>query len=176
MIVLLAALAMAPQTDRVDAMWDSFSETLDRRMDQYYHAGLFEECVSLLQIMRVMEPGDAQISANLAWMYGNLGRLNEELAEYERFQMQNPNNEQGAVALAQAYAARKQYDKIIPLLQPRVATSMFLPTFSLLARAYEEKGRLREALGIWELRLKKFPDDANAKRNISRLKTKLGIG
>src|SRR5438105_10206668 len=114
MILLLAALAMAPQTDRVDAIWDSFSETLDRRMDQFYHAGFFEECISILQMMRVMEPADAQISANLAWMYGNLGRNAEELEEYERFQRENSNNEPGAVALAQAYSLRKQYDKVIP--------------------------------------------------------------
>jgi len=74
MILLLAALAMAPQGDRVDAMWDFFSARRSTgAWTSFITRVFFEECISIPANDARYEPADAQISANLAWMVWKSG-------------------------------------------------------------------------------------------------------
>lgn len=170
-MIVTFIFAVTGQTPRVDAMWDKVDATINRRLDQYWHAGLYEESVTILRILRGMRPTDAEVSGNLAWMLGNLNRKDEGLAEAKSFYRANPGDEIGRILLAQEYMSRKIYDKIIPVLEPLLANAIRIPIFSMLARAYEETGRLKEALNVWELRQKKYPNDVNTKNNIRRLKS-----
>lgn len=167
---------LCPAQGRSGAILDGMEEILTRRLDQCFHAGLFEECTTILRVMSGMHPGDAQISDDLVYMLGNVDRHGEALAEAIRFHKQNPKSLLGTEQLARYYFMRKLYTKVPPILQAVPVKSRTLNVSLMLGRSLEEIGLLKKSLDVWEARLKLFPSDPSAKRHIERLKKKIAGG
>jgi tetratricopeptide (TPR) repeat protein len=176
-VALALLVSIGSAQGRADAIADATYSILERRMDQLFHAGLYEECLSVLKVMQGMDPSEPELSNLVAWMNGNLGRFDEELSELLRFHAAYPDVELAAYQLGQALMAKKLFTRVPPILERFSQASKLRGTFAMLARSYEEMGLLNEALRIWEQKLKNFPDDVdNTRGNIGRLKEKLAKG
>jgi len=176
MITPLIALLSITQTSRVDKIWDDAANIIDVKLDRIYHAGLYEECVVLLRVLRGMDPADADVASNLIFMLRNVERKDEAFAEAQRFFKQNPNSIAAAGELARFHFEKKQWQSVVTVLEPSIARSSDIAGFTMLGRAYEELDRPKDALRIWTIRIKKQPEDPVARRNVDRLTRKLAGG
>jgi hypothetical protein len=61
-------------------------------------------------------------------------------------------------------------------LEPLVGKTKELNAYVMLGRSYEVLGLLKSALRVHEARMKLFPDDAQGKKNLEKLKEMLGGG
>lgn len=172
-LTCLVIAAAAQEQDRTAQIWNEAQDTLIVRLDQSYHSGLYEECVTLLQVLLAINPDDSDLSGNLVWMLGNLDRHSEAMAQAIRFNAANPKDLLGAIDLGTLYSRQKLYSRIPPVLEPLLSEADGYPLFTLLGRAYEELGLLKEGLRVWETRLKKYPDDPTTIAKVDRLRKML---
>jgi predicted Zn-dependent protease len=164
----------ASAQDRADKIWSTMEEIVDRRLDLCWHAGFFEDCVMFLRFKTGMHPRDPQISADLAYMLINVERYDEAVAEARRLFGLDKINPVFAENLADLYYRKKNWPNIIETLAPVIEKTKSLSAAVMLGRAYEETGRLRDALAVWESRLRRMPGDASAQRHIAEIKQKIG--
>lgn len=168
--LLVAVPLCAAAQGRSAEMNRAYDREMDRLIDKYFHEGNFEKATKLLETYAKQHPDDVDISANLAWMYFNLGNDAASMLESHRFVRDNPRNERGKIQLAQQYFTRKLYTRVPAILEPIMAGTRQINAFAMLGRAYEEIGMLKSALRVNEHRLKVYPDDATAKHNVEKLK------
>jgi predicted Zn-dependent protease len=172
---VVAPILMLAQ-GRVDEMQSSYDKEMDALIDRYYHDGDYEKVTKLLRTYAKQHPDDPVISNNLAWMLFNTGKEPDSIVESLRFVRDNPNSEVGKIQLAQQFFTRKLYNRIPRILEPIIATTKAQNAFVMLGRAYEELGMLRSALRVHELRVKVFPNDANGRKNLEKVKQLIAAG
>jgi predicted Zn-dependent protease len=174
-VVVAMPLIAAPQA-RIDDMKAGYDREMEALIDRYYHSGDWERVEKLLRSYSKQHPEDAEISNVLAWMLFNNGNEPASLIEGMRFVRDNPNSEAGKIQLAQQFFQRKLYSRVPPLLEPLVGKTKELNAYVMLGRSYEVLGLLKSALRVHEARMKLFPDDAQGKKNLEKLKEMLGGG
>ena len=174
LVATISLVGPAVAQDRADKIWSTMEDIVDRRLDLCWHAGFFEDCVMFLRFKTGMHPRDPEISADLAYMLINVERYDEAIGEARRLFALDKTNPDFAENLANLYYRKKNWPKIIETLAPVIEETDSLSAAVMLGRAYEETGRLKDALAVWESRLKRIPDDASAKRHIAEIKQKIG--
>jgi predicted Zn-dependent protease len=177
-IVLIAVVLpfLAIGQGRVDELRAGYDKEMDALIDKYYHDGNYEKVTELLRAYAKQHPDDDVISNNLAWMLFNIGKESESIVESLRFVRDNPKNENGRIQLAQQYFTRKLYNRVPRILEPIIGSTKNSNAFVMLGRTYEELGMLKSALRVHEARMKLFPNDAQGKRNLDKVKQMIAAG
>lgn len=176
---LLAASAFsaaAPKSanERMAIIWGSAFARFENQSDAWFDKGEFPKVVNLLRMHSALKPDDYEIATNLGWMLENVENWNEALAVYVRYRKQNPANPDSTFPEANFYFMKKAYAKVPPLLEPSLAKKPQANSYRILAHAYERMQMLHDSKRIWEIYLKRFPNDGAAKVNLKRVNGKIG--
>ena len=176
MIAVALVLAALPDklAARVDAIWGFADARLSRQIDQWFEDGDFPRSIEGLRFQFAYSPNDYEVATNLGWMLENTDRDDQALAVYARYRRQNPGDVDNRLPEAMLYNSRRRYPEVIEALEPSLAGNPHPNVYRLLAKAYERVGKIPDAIRVWELQIKRFPDDGAARANIARVRAKKG--
>jgi tetratricopeptide (TPR) repeat protein len=168
----------APQVpaDRMSEIWDHIDNRINTQSDIWFEDGQFPQCISLLRVQHAYSPNDYDVMTSLGWMLENVQEMDHAREIYLQFSQRFPNNGDAIFALGNSYYATKDWDKAIKYLEPSLAKSSGPDSYIVVAKSYERQGKLADALRIWELELKNFPEIPTAIVNIKRVKAKIASG
>jgi tetratricopeptide (TPR) repeat protein len=171
-------LTASPQASksRLDEIWDHVDNRIITQSDVWFELGEFPLCVSLLRVQSGYAPDDFDIVTNLGWMLENIERVDDAREVYLDFGNRHKSDPNAMYSLGFSYYNYKRYDDAIKVLEPTLIHNPGPNTYRTLAKSYEKKGQPKDAVRIWELELKKFPNEPTAIANIKRVKAKLGSG
>lgn len=183
-MILAATLLLSAQTgganpapDRTDAIWSYADARVARQVDAWFQDGDFPRCVGLLRLQASYAPNDYEVATNLGWLLESMRKDDEALAAYEVYGRDNPNDPDAKLPVAMLYNSRRKYEEMVKTLEPVIAqeaTKRPHPNvYRLLAKGYERLKMYDRAIAIWELQLKRFPNDLPAKANIARVRAKM---
>ena len=169
--ILLSGAAIAQ--DRVDEIWGHATNRLVDQLDQSFEDGDFPFVISMLRVSFADEPKNYDTVTSLGWMLENVQEWEQAEDFYKQFRLDNPGNPEAAYPLGFFYYMRKRYTDAERVLEPTVKVAVHANTFRILAKCYERDKKYSEAIRIWEVQIKKWPDDLPAKANIDRVKKKM---
>ncbi|MBI1332374.1 MAG: hypothetical protein GC165_05805 [Armatimonadetes bacterium] len=171
------ALAVVPTKDRLDEIWGNVDNRVNEQIDVWFDDGEFPTIISLLKVQYAYSPDDYEVATNLGWMQENIELKNDAIATYTEYLNAHPKDGDAALPLAFLYYnMNKDYAKAVEILEPMLKYNPRPNTYRVLAKSYERLKKYSDAIRIWELELKRWPDEETAKANIRRVKQKLGIG
>ncbi len=169
--VLLTGTVFAQ--DRVDEIWTHATNRMADQLDQSFEDGDYPFVISMLRISFADEPKNYDVATNLGWMLENVHEWDQAEEFYKNFSSDNPGNPEAAYPLGFFYYMRKRYVEAERVLEPTLPRAVHGNTFRILAKSYEREKKFSDAIRVWELQLKKWPDDGAAKANIDRVKKKM---
>jgi Tetratricopeptide repeat. len=123
--------------------------------------------------MHAKDPHDYETVTDLGWMLGNIQREDEEVELYRQYRLRYPEDKEAPYPEAEFYFRKKQYDKVIPLLEPVIGKKPHPNSYRMLAHSYDRTGRLEDARRVWQTYLQLHPDDETAKKNLRRVEEKI---
>jgi len=164
-----------PGTSRIlgGAYW-----RMNQQKDAWFDDGDFPAAISLLAVEVIWRPYDYQSVTDLGWMYGNIERKDLELTTYILFRNQYPKDPEAYYPEAEFYFKLRKYSQVINLIEPTVVmdSKPHSNSYRILAHSYDRVGRYKDSLRIWELYIAQSPDDAAAKVNRDKVKSKISDG
>jgi tetratricopeptide (TPR) repeat protein len=172
-MLLMAALSMGQSSDRVDAIWDAALDRMTTQADIWFDDGEFPKIIQLLRIENELRPHDYEIATNLGWMYGNVEEYDQEIAAYLRYQKNNPDDPDRTLPIAQFYFLKRNYPKVVDLLEPLDKTKSHPNVWRILAQAYRRQKMFKDSKRVLEAYLKLHPNDAQAKANLAGVEKEL---
>ncbi|QYK54125.1 MAG: hypothetical protein KF824_04315 [Fimbriimonadaceae bacterium] len=151
---------------------------MSQQKDAWFEDGDFPAAIAMLAMEVIWRPYDYQTVTDLGWMYGNIERKDLELATYIRFREAFPKDPEAYYPEAEFYFKLKKYSQTVNLLEPTVSMDKkpHPNTYRLLAHSLDRIGRLEDSLKIWEMYIALAPDDAAAKVNRDKVKSKISDG
>ncbi len=139
--------------------------------DFCWHEGFHFQLIRIQKACVELDPSFGEAYENAAWLLVSYNRKDEALALLKRYLQANPNRYEPYYEIGWFYYHwQKQPAEAIPWLEKAVRFPHPPIIEHTLAHAYERAGRLRDALGVWENKLKRYPDDPIAKRHMERLR------
>jgi tetratricopeptide (TPR) repeat protein len=174
LFVLACTCAFASADDpRARVIWNTIHNRYTTQLNRWFEDGDFPRCIQTLRLMHALEPADYETTTDLGWMLGNIERKDEELAVYKEYRLAYPDDPEAAYPEAQFYFFKKEYDKVIPLLEPTLAKKPHANSYRILAHSYERLGKIAESKRVWDTYLILNPNDLTAKANLRRVEGKL---
>jgi|GEM_PF-621777 len=167
------AASQPTPAQREEALWTSVHNRFTLQMDVWFNDGDFPRCIQLLRVMHAKDPHDYETVTDLGWMLGNIQREDEEVELYRQYRLRYPEDKEAPYPEAEFYFRKKQYDKVIPLLEPVIGKKPHPNSYRMLAHSYDRTGRLEDARRVWKTYLKFHPDDETAKKNLRRVEEKI---
>ncbi len=161
---------------RLNEIWDHIDNRFITQSDVWFELGEFPSCVALLKVQTGYSPDDYEMMTNLGWMLENIERYGEARAVYLDFGTRHPKIGDAMFALGLSYSIKKEYAEVIRVLEPTLVNNPSPNTYRTLARSYEMLKKPLDAIRIWELELKRFPNELSAIANIKRVKAKMAAG
>jgi tetratricopeptide (TPR) repeat protein len=163
------AKAQAPDSKRIDAIWDIAQERMVRQNELWFKGGDYPRLIQCLRLQHGIFPHDYDVATNLGWMLENVESWDQALAVYIEFRNQNAGDPNSPYPEAYFYYMKKAYDKIPPLLEPTLAKRPHPNSFRTLAHAYERLKLYADAKRVWVKYLSLAPDDLAAKANLAKV-------
>lgn len=160
----------------VERIWEHVDLRMVRQIDVWFDNGEFPRIISMLRARWHLSPTDYEMATDLGWMLENVKETEEAIEVYEKFIKVSPKDPNVRYPLAFLYNQKKQFEKVVALLEPTL-TMKPVPdanSFRTCAKAYERLGKFKDAIRVWEMQLKAYPGDLPAKANIDRVKKKMG--
>ena len=158
---------------RVAETRDALTDLLWMGTEPYWHTGEWEECVRLCRQVVELDEHFVEACTSLAWLLWSYDRDAEAVKVYEQCVVANPESWKARHEFGMYYLSRRKYDQAVEQLRHAVALGAPTPHAHMLSVALERAGRKQEALAEWRAILKRFPDDAVAKRHAERLQEEL---
>lgn len=139
--------------------------------DYCWHEGFHFQLIRIQKACIELDPSFGEAYENAAWLLISYNRKDEALALLKRYLENNPNRYEPYYELGWFYYHwQKQPAEAIPWLEKAVRFPHPPIIEHTLAHAYERAGRLKDALAVWENKLKRYPGDPIAKRHVERLR------
>lgn len=168
-----ASASQGTEKERMDAIWGAAAFRMVEQGDVWFDKGEFPKIVQLLRIHNHLEPNNYEIATNLGWMLQNIEMNNEALSVYVRYKNLNPQDPDGPLPEANFYFFKKLYAKVPALLEPSLKKKPHPNSYRLLAHSYDRMNMLADSKRVWELYIKRFPNDDAAKNNLRRVEAKI---
>lgn len=162
--------------DRINEIWDHVDNRVIRQLDLWFDNGEFPPSVSLLKVQHAYQPDDYETVTNLGWMQENTEALTDARATYLDYMVTHPKDGDAAFPLGMSYYLKREFEKAIQYLEPSLGNKPGPNTYRVLAKCYERIKKYKDAIRIWELELKRFPNEPTAIANIKRVKAMMGSG
>ncbi|MER3501321.1 MAG: hypothetical protein C4295_07590 [Candidatus Fervidibacterota bacterium] len=142
--------------------------------DYCWHEGFHFQLIRIQKAATELDPTFGEAYENAVWLLVSYDRKEEALALLKRYLQNNPNRYEPYYELGWFYYWwMKQPEEAIPWLEKAVQFPHPPIIEHTLAHAYERVGRLKEALAVWENKLRRYPNDPIAKRHSERLRQRL---
>ncbi len=139
--------------------------------DYCWHEGFHFQLIRILKASVELDPKFGEAYENASWLLISYDRKEEALQILQRYLQNNPNRYEPYYELGWFYFHwQKQPEKAIPWLEKALKFPHPPIIEHTLAHAYERANRLKDALEVWENKLKRYPNDPIAKRHIERLR------
>lgn len=161
---------------RLNEIWDHIDNRFVTQQNVWFEDGNFPACVAALKVQSAYSPDDYELVTSLGWMLENIERYDETIEVYLDFGRRHPKDPNAVYPAGFFYYQRKDYAKCIKILEPTLALNPGPNTYRTLAKAFELNKRPADAIRIWELELKRFPNEGSAVANIKRVKAKMAGG
>lgn len=169
-------VGQASATARQQAIDIAFYNQVSDQVDFWYDDGDFPRMIRLMEVMVSVYPNDYEMMTNLGYLLMSTERFDEMMVVYQRYRKENPNDPDCALPEAGFYFQQKMYSKIPPLLEPAISKRAHANVFRLLGNAYKRMGMIKDAVRVWEIMVKRFPDDARAQAQLKAAKDQLKGG
>ncbi len=169
----LKPISAAEAERRVGETRDALTDLLWMGIEPYWHKGDFDNCLRLTRQTVEVDPHFVEAGTSLAWLLWSVGRDDEAIAAYEKCIAANPKSWKAHHEFGLFYMARNKYLKAAEQFRAAKDLGAPIPHIHMLPNALEKAGRLDEALDEWHDILRRFPDDAVAKRRAERLEREL---
>ena len=158
---------------RVTETRDALTDLVWMGTEPYWHAGEWEECVRLCRRVVEVDEHFVQAQTSLAWLLWSHDRDAEAIEVYQQAIGANPASWEVHHDFGMYYLARRKYDQAAEQLRQAAALGAPIPHVHMLPIALERAGHKQQALDEWRAILKRFPDDAVARRHAERLEKEL---
>lgn len=169
LFLAVTATGQATEAQKVDAIWIAVQDRFTAQEDAWFDDGDFPVIIQLLRMHVEVDPHDYDVATNLGWMQENVEEWDDALATYEQYHRSNPKDPDGALPIAEYYFRKKQYEKVIPLLQNAISDKAHPNMFRLLAHSYEKVKRWEDAKKVWDRYIALAPKDLTAVANRKRV-------
>ncbi|MFA4028305.1 MAG: hypothetical protein GDYSWBUE_000185 [Candidatus Fervidibacterota bacterium] len=153
--------AMMVRDQAVDILW--------LMSDRYFHVGDYESAVRMHYASIALDPQFVEAYSVAAWLLDSMDRTEEALSLLERGFSVNRFSYQLPFDIGFILTRHKKFEEAVKWYE--IAAQLPAPFWvrHALAHAYEKIGKLKDALRVWEMRLKESPDDPVVKRNYERV-------
>ncbi|HEY3379902.1 MAG TPA: tetratricopeptide repeat protein [Armatimonadota bacterium] len=169
------AESVTPETAR--ALAASTEQTLVELnsvvVDQYFHQGQFEQCVTILNRVIELNPIGTDAYSTITWLLWSTGRSQEAIPYNARMVANNPTDPDAYFQVGVFYVRLKNDEEAVKWLAKAVELGLPSPQRHMYGLALTRLGRNAEALAFWQRVLADDPKDAIARREIDRLNAKL---
>lgn len=137
--------------------------------DRYFHVGDYESAIRMHYASIALDPQFVEAYSVAAWLLDSIDRTEEALSLLERGFNINRLSYQLPFDIGFILTRHKRLEEAVKWYE--VAAQLPAPFWvrHALAHAYEKVGRVKDALKVWEARLKEAPDDPVVKRNYERV-------
>jgi tetratricopeptide (TPR) repeat protein len=173
-LALTLAVAGAAQDPREERIWAVAEAAIKRQYDHWFKIGDYPRAIQLLRARYELKPSDYEGATDLGWMLENVEAFDEALAVYVRFRIENPNDPDAPFPQANFFFRRRAFARVPGLIEPTLDKNPHPNSYRILAHSFERMGLLRDSERIWSLYLARNPNDDAAKRNLARVRDKLG--
>ena len=156
---------------RKDLDKDSSSALLHVLCAQIYeHNGEYTNAVSEYKVALRMRPAFPEVHFSLGRDYWKMGRLDDSEEELRQGLRDDPHNPPANYDLANALAAKQEFQKAIPLLQISISGQpKFARAHLLLGRCYASLGDLEKAIQEFSTAVQLAPREPSAHYLLARL-------
>ncbi|MCH7904050.1 MAG: hypothetical protein IH944_05715 [Armatimonadetes bacterium] len=163
------------ETNRIDVIMSYVEGRAADEADAAFNRGDFPQATQVLRFRNRVLPNYELVATELFWMLLSVQYYDEMLATGKRLRLENPTNPDAGLPEAEFFWQRKLYARIPPILEPMltVGKTPHANTFRVLAHAYSKLGFHADSVRVWKKYLEIAPDDAAAKRNLSRARDKV---
>ena len=161
---------------RLDEIWSYVDNRLITQIDFWFSDGEFPRAIALVELQHAENPKDYDTLTNLGWMLSNVERYDDTEKLYKTYWEENPNDPESSYPLGEFYTIRRNFHRTIEIFEPALKNNPHANAYRLLAKAYEREKKYNDAIRVWTLQLKRWPDDGPAKANIERVKAKIASG
>jgi tetratricopeptide (TPR) repeat protein len=162
-------------TSLVSEIWDHVDSRVIRELDESFEVGDFPFVVDLLKVQYTYQDRDYETLTNLGWMLENIERYSEAEALYAQYKNESPKDSDSAYPLGFFYYTKKRYEECIKALEPTISFKQapHPNTFRVVAKSYERLKKYKDAIRVWEIQRKSYPNDDATRVNIERVKAKI---
>ncbi len=150
--------------------WQVLVDAFRAETDWWWHRGDYDQCIRCMEVMLLMDPTQAEIYSNIAWLHWSLGDDTRAIGIYHRAISALPDDPWVYHYLGQHYFMTKRYKLAIPYLRKAVELQPDIVTRHLLAHCLERTGQLGACFEQWREMYEKAPDDPAVKFNYERVK------
>jgi tetratricopeptide (TPR) repeat protein len=161
---------------RVAKTRDLLTDTLWMGTEPYWHTGRWDDCIRICKQIVEVDPYFVEAYTCAAWMLWSQEKDAEAIELFNACIKANPDSWEVYHDFGTFYMARHKYEEAAAMFRKASARGAPQMHQHMLPNALELAGREKEALEEWRALLKRFPDDAVAKRKIERLEKRLKPG
>ncbi|MCS7223809.1 MAG: tetratricopeptide repeat protein [Armatimonadetes bacterium] len=144
--------------------------------DFCWHDGFHYQLMRIAKACVELDPTFSQAYETGSWLLDSYGFSKEAEALLVLYKDRNPDRYDGYYELGWFLYRKGRFQEAIPLLEKAVSFEHPPIIEHTLAHAYEKAGRPADALAVWQNKLKRFPKDPVAERQVRRLKEILQKG
>lgn len=141
--------------------------------DRYWHVGDYENVIRMHRASVTLDPHFVEAYSVAGWILDSMDRTEEAIALLKEGWKHNQHTYQLAFDLSYIYSRHKNYKEAVKWLERAVQRPGPFWVRHALAHAYEKLGRWKDALKVWEQRLKEEPNNPVVRRNYERVRKKL---
>ncbi len=154
------------------------SEVADRAVsimwsigDYCWHEGFHYQLIRIARACVEVDPSFSEAYESGSWLLDSYGFTEEAESLLRLYLERNRDRYDPYYELGWFLFRKGRVEEAVPLLEKAVSFDHPPIIEHTLAHAYEKSGRLRDALSVWESKLKRFPKDPVAQRQSARLRT-----
>lgn len=160
------------ESGRMGALWSSYQDRMANQIDHDFEEGDFPKIIQLLKVQADMNRQGYETWTDLIWMLGNVEQFSEQIATARQFRNYNVKNPEAWYPEAEIYFIKRSFVKVIPIMEEAIKLEgpIHPNTYRILANSWTRLGFKSEAIRVWEMLLKRYPNDERARVQLERLK------
>lgn len=166
-------IAAAEAEQRAKESRDFLTDMLWLKTEDYWHEGEWDEAIRLCRQIVQVDPTFVEAYTGAAWMLWSMDRDPEAIELYEAGIRNNPKSYEVHHEYGMYFRYRQKWEQATEQFRKSVELGAPKAFQHMLPNALENGGHKREALEEWRAILRRFPDDAVAKKHIARLEQEL---
>jgi len=153
-------------------LWSAYEDRLSSQTDHDFDQGDFPRIIQLLKVQTDMDRQGYERWTDLIWMLGNVEQYAGQIAAARQFRNYNLSNPEAWYPEAEIYFIKRAFAKVIPIMEEAIKLNgpIHPNSYRILATSWTRLGFKTEAKRVWEIMLKRYPDDERAKVQLDRLK------